>query len=81
MKNLARLTSYAQKLNPLSRDVVSVHQSPMNAERWMLVLSCGHKLWVTAKRRPQRKWEICPQEDCKSSLRAGSRSAQDEPKV
>ena len=36
-------------------------QSPMNAKRWCLLLSCGHEKWVTATRRPQRMKERCDQ--------------------
>ncbi len=34
--------------------VVSVTQSPLNAVRWMLTLSCGHEVWITSKTRPKR---------------------------
>lgn len=44
------------------RDVVSVTQSPTNARRWLLGLSCGHEEWATAARRPcasQRACGVC----------------------
>lgn len=40
--------------------VQSVKQSPMNAMRWMLTLSCGHETWVTSKSKPKRMKEFCP---------------------
>jgi len=43
--------------------VQRVDQSPMNARRWCLTLSCGHEVWVTAVRKPQRmkaECERCP---------------------
>ena len=39
-----------------------VTQSPMNEQRWCLDLDCGHRIWVTAKRRPTRKQIGC--NDC-----------------
>lgn len=41
------------------RPVVDVHRSPANRLRWCLTLSCGHGLWITAKRQPQRKTAYC----------------------
>lgn len=38
-----------------------VDQSPMNAQRWCLTLSCGHEIWVTSKTRPQRMKAPCPE--------------------
>jgi len=40
--------------------VLRVDQSPMNAKRWELSLSCGHTLWVTAAKKPTRKTAECP---------------------
>lgn len=40
-----------------------VDQSPMNPKRWCLTLSCGHEMWVTSNRKPQRmqtECERCP---------------------
>ena len=39
--------------------VVSATQSPMNALRWSLSLSCGHDVWVTSKSKPTRKLWLC----------------------
>jgi hypothetical protein len=40
--------------------VLRVDQSPMNAKRWTLTLSCGHEIWVTSQRKPVRKTAGCP---------------------
>lgn len=40
--------------------VARVDQSPMNAARWCIELSCGHDHWLTAKRRPTVKSLPCP---------------------
>lgn len=37
----------------MKRQVRSVHQSPMNAQRWLLVLECSHELWITSARQPK----------------------------
>lgn len=34
-------------------------QSPMNAQRWCLTLSCNHEVWITAKQRPKRIKMAC----------------------
>lgn len=34
-------------------------QSPLNPNQWNLVLSCGHEIWVTRKRRPTAMKAIC----------------------
>lgn len=47
-------------LRDVKAAVVSVTQSPMNPQRWLLILACGHEAWVTAKRRPKAKWAKCP---------------------
>lgn len=39
--------------------VQRVTQSPMNPLRWSLTLNCGHEVWVTAKRKPQRMKVAC----------------------
>jgi hypothetical protein len=39
--------------------VVRVDQSPMNAKRWTLMLSCGHEVWITAAKKPVRKTATC----------------------
>ena len=39
-----------------------VTQSPMNEQCWCLDLDCGHRIWVTAKRRLTRKQIGC--NDC-----------------
>ncbi len=44
--------------------VISVKQSPLNALRWVLVLDCGHTVWVTARSRPQWKTCNCEHETC-----------------
>jgi hypothetical protein len=41
------------------RDVVRVTQSPMNAKRWCLDLSCRHEVWVTSSRQPKRSRVHC----------------------
>lgn len=43
----------------LRTKVLSVHQSPLNVDRWCLVLACGHDIWVTAKHRPRCKTAKC----------------------
>lgn len=40
--------------------VVDARQSPMNERRWCLELECGHDLWVTAEKKPERKNATCP---------------------
>lgn len=40
-------------------NVVRVDPSPMNSMRWLLSLSCGHEVWITAKSRPKRKTVKC----------------------
>lgn len=47
------------------RAVVRITQSPLNAKRWSLDLNCGHEVWVTARRRPTRKFAPC--ESCRKS--------------
>ena len=39
--------------------VTRIDQSPMNAQRWCLQLSCGHEEWITAKRRPNKETFRC----------------------
>ena len=39
--------------------VVRVTQSPMNAQRWLLDLECGHEVWVTRRGRPTAKYANC----------------------
>lgn len=43
----------------LTKRVVRVDQSPMNAQRWCLELECGHECWVTAKAKPKRQTAPC----------------------
>lgn len=40
-------------------NVESVKQSPLNARRWCVNLSCGHETWITSKRKPTRKHVPC----------------------
>lgn len=56
------------------RRVLTVHQSPMNPQRWLITLDCHHESWITAKRRPTRKMLIC--EACKAKTRPNLREAQ-----
>lgn len=42
-----------------TKDVLRVTQSPMNAKRWALELSCGHDAWVTRGSRPQLQRMYC----------------------
>ncbi len=39
--------------------VLRVDQSPMNPRRWCLELSCGHEEWVTATKRPTKRYVKC----------------------
>ena len=39
--------------------VLRVDQSPLNARRWSLSLSCGHDEWVTSVKKPTRKTAQC----------------------
>ena len=39
--------------------VTRIDQSPMNAQRWCLQLSCGHEEWLTAKRKPKKEKFRC----------------------
>jgi hypothetical protein len=39
--------------------VVRIDRSPMNACRWLVGLSCGHEIWIGAKRKPTRKTYKC----------------------
>lgn len=48
---------------PREMTVQRVDRSPMNPYRWCLELSCGHEVWVTAKRKPTRMKAVCP--ECK----------------
>ncbi len=41
------------------RMVTRVSQSPLNATRWSLDLSCGHEVWITSRSRPVRKFSPC----------------------
>lgn len=41
------------------KTVQRVDQSPMNRYNWCLTLSCGHEVWVIAKRKPQRMKAAC----------------------
>lgn len=43
----------------MKQGVVSIRQSPVNGLRWLLLLKCGHVLWITAKTRPTRKTADC----------------------
>lgn len=36
----------------MKSNVKRADQSPMNEQRWLCVLDCGHEQWVTARRRP-----------------------------
>lgn len=40
--------------------VVRIDFSPMNAQRWLVLLACGHDTWVTSKRRPKFTKLECP---------------------
>lgn len=40
--------------------VMDMKQSPMNALRYRLLLDCWHEVWITAKRRPRRRFMRCP---------------------
>ena len=44
--------------------VLEVYQSPMNAKRWVLILSCHHEKWITATRKPAGKMQECPICEC-----------------
>jgi hypothetical protein len=39
--------------------VLRVGRSPMNAKRWLLSLSCGHEVWITAAKKPACKTAKC----------------------
>ena len=41
------------------KTVVRIDQSAMNALRWVMQLSCGHDVYVTAKRKPKKKTATC----------------------
>ena len=41
------------------RTVVRATRSPLNAGRWSLDLNCGHEVWVTARRKPTRRFAPC----------------------
>lgn len=43
------------------QEVVRFDRSPMNAERWLATLGCGHEVWLTAKQRPKAKSMPCLQ--------------------
>lgn len=54
------------------RDVLRATQSPMNAKRWCLDLSCGHEAWVTSNRRPTRQvveCAACPADDAETKMK------------
>ncbi len=44
----------------IKRCVVRVDQSPMNAQRWVLTLVCGHERWLTRKTKPKAQSVPCP---------------------
>ena len=50
----------ADRMKKKNPTVIRVTQSPMNAKRWCLELSCGHELWVTSGARPTGKTKRCP---------------------
>ncbi len=54
--------------------VTRIAQSPMSASRWCLDLACGHEVWVTATRKPQRKQATC--ERCDSHIEEGAMGGQ-----
>jgi hypothetical protein len=33
--------------------VVSCARSPLNAQRWLVRLECGHETWITSARKPK----------------------------
>ena len=39
--------------------IIDITRSPMNPKRWMLTLECGHEVWITASRRPERRSMRC----------------------
>jgi hypothetical protein len=39
--------------------IVSAEQSPTNARRWQLELSCGHAKWILARKPPKKKFIDC----------------------
>ena len=45
--------------HPFTCEVIQVDQSPVNAVRWCVLLSCGHEMWVTRKSRPTCKVMVC----------------------
>lgn len=54
----------------MKRVIQKLTQSPLNRLRWLLLLSCGHEVWVTRKTRPhlgrQADCEICAKESVKA---------------
>lgn len=44
-----------------TQKVRRVDRSPLNAQRWIIELACGHGHWVSQARRPGRKTMPCDQ--------------------
>ena len=42
--------------------VISATRSPLNSQKWLLELECGHDKWVSCKSKPTRKTQYCA--DC-----------------
>lgn len=41
--------------------ITHVARSPVNPQRWLLELACGHQRWITQRRRPSlRRALLCP---------------------
>ena len=54
----------------MKQPVLRVDRSPLNERRWCLELKCGHEVWITSKREPQRKIIKCSA--CEIRKRLGS---------
>lgn len=50
------------------RVVIRADRSPLNRQRWLLQLECGHEEWITSKSRPQRQTMTC--QTCKREARS-----------
>jgi hypothetical protein len=55
----------------VKRRVVQIKQSPLNEQRWLMVLECNHELWVTRVRRPEAKQADCT--ECEAAEMKGMR--------
>ncbi len=47
-------------MKKIMKVVQRADRSPLNPRRWCLILTCGHEVWITSARRPNRVAVPCP---------------------